>query len=295
MNGISVVIPHYGSPEVGQGLLADLRRQQDCPDLQIIVVDDASPDPFPDTPGVEVVRRTVNGGFGSAVNAGVALAAHEILLVLNSDTRLGQRVVADLLAEAGPWMPALVAPAVVTDGRRELTGRRFPTARYQFVERISLLARWQHSRWWQRAIGQDLAAADARVVPVDWVAGVAMLLPTAEFRTVGGFDESYYMYVEEVDLQRRLRSRGIPSVYIGTVAVDHLGGASSDPARQTAWLTTSRLRYAKKWGGLPALRLALLTAATANVVTDMANQLRGRETRAWSRFREDIALALRHV
>src|SRR5690349_6662390 len=67
---LSVVVPHYGSPAPALALLRMLRAQEGDLDLQVIVVDDCSPEPFPERPGLHVVRRAVNGGFGSAVNAG---------------------------------------------------------------------------------------------------------------------------------------------------------------------------------------------------------------------------------
>jgi N-acetylglucosaminyl-diphospho-decaprenol L-rhamnosyltransferase len=289
--GVSVVIPHYGDPAPAVALLDQLAEQRGAPPLQIVVVDDASPTPFPTEAAagdVLVLRRTRNGGFGSAVNTGVARCAHPHLLILNSDVTIGETFVRDLLDAAGPWLPALVAPAVTTGGALEHTGRRFPTARHQLVERVSALARWRHRAWWQRAVGQDLRATRGRVVPVDWVAGVVMLLPTAEFREVGGFDERFHMYAEEVDLQRRLRERGIPSVLLGTVSVTHVGAASSDPDRRQRWLTESRLSYAEKWGGAARLRTALTTAAVTNLVVDVARRAAGRDVDPWSTAREDL-------
>ena len=85
--GVSVVIPHYGDPALSQHLIDALRMQTTERPLQIIIVDDHHPTPYPDPnlPGIQVVRRDVNGGFGSTVNTGAAYAQHPLLLILNSD------------------------------------------------------------------------------------------------------------------------------------------------------------------------------------------------------------------
>ena len=70
-DSVSVIIAHYGDPEVAASLVRDLQAQVIEQAVEIIVVDDCSPKPFPETPGTAVVRRERNGGFGAAVNSGV--------------------------------------------------------------------------------------------------------------------------------------------------------------------------------------------------------------------------------
>ena len=92
---ISAIIPFYGEPAPVLDLIASLRAQRGITpeNLEIIVSDDRSPIPFPDTEGVSIVRRERNGGFGSAVNSGAARARGEWFtpLALYKSTRLGHR------------------------------------------------------------------------------------------------------------------------------------------------------------------------------------------------------------
>ena len=74
MNLLSVVIPHYGAPEPTLALVNQLTTQAGALQLEIIVSDDCSPDPFPRADAYKLVRRTENGGFGSALNSGAAVA-----------------------------------------------------------------------------------------------------------------------------------------------------------------------------------------------------------------------------
>ncbi|UJH69898.1 glycosyltransferase family 2 protein [Ornithinimicrobium sp. INDO-MA30-4] len=82
-------------------------------DLQIIVADDASPVPFcydGESSLVQVVTRPSNGGFGSAVNSGAAVANLELLLILNSDVEFAAGFLADFVTQSSPWMPAVASP-----------------------------------------------------------------------------------------------------------------------------------------------------------------------------------------
>lgn len=280
MTPVTVVVPHYGDPRPASALIKALQVQEGTGALQLVVVDDCSPVPFPDTAGVAVVRRPVNGGFGSAVNSGAALAEHPLLLILNSDLEISPTFVADLLRAAAPWQPAVVSPQVLGhNGVPQWVGRHFPAVRHQVTEWLTPLARWRHLPLLHEMVGHDTRCVDGAVVPVDWVMGAAMLVPTGEFRAVGGFDEKFFMNSEEVDLQRRLRDRGVPSVFIGTVAVTHEGGGSSDSTRRRQWLVDSRKLYAAKWGSPRTLQAGLAAATVVNLAVNTVRRLAGTPVR----------------
>lgn len=286
---VSVVIPHYGSPAPALALVAQLQEQPTRHPLQVIVSDDRSPEPFPEVPGVTVVRRTENGGFGSAVNRGAAAATGELLLVMNSDVEVPERFVDRLVEAAIPWLPAVASPYVVDrSGRSANAGRRFPAVRRQAVEWLTPLVRWRPAL--RGVIGHDTRVGPGKDTVVDWAFGATLLMPLAEFRAVGGFDERFFMNAEEVDLQRRLRERGLPSVVLGDVTVVHEGGASSDPARRRAWLVESRLKYAEKWGFRRRLVAALRAATVVNLVWNLGRRLAGRPVDPWRTARDELAL-----
>lgn len=284
---LTIVVPHYGDPRPTLAMIDQLRAQ--AVDAQVVVVDDASPQQFPDVPGVELVRRTVNGGFGSAVNSGADVARGELMLILNSDLVLPEGFPADLLAAADPWQPAVCAPAVLDlDGRHEWSGRKFPTIGHQVVEWLTPLARYRERL--HVAIGHDPSCIPGRTAAADWLVGAALLVPTDEFRAVGGFDERFFMNSEEVDLQLRLRQRGLPSVYLGSVQVRHVGGGSSDSTSRRRWVVNSRRLYAQKWGGLRRLQLALTGATGANLVVNCLRRARGRDVDPLAVAHEEIRL-----
>lgn len=291
-DGLSIVIPHYGDPAPTLELIAALQTQRARPDIEIIVVDDASPVPFGDTDGVIVVRRSVNGGFGSAVNSGVERATRARLLILNSDLDVSETFLGDMVDASEPWMPAVTGPRVLDrHGRYTWSGRSFPTTTHQTVEWLTPPARWRHLTSLHAAVGHDVRCEPGRDTPVDWLVGAALYLPTETFRDVGGFDESFYMNSEEVDLQRRLRARGLPSIQLGDVAVHHEGGGSSgDSEKRRRWLVESRIRYADKWGSARPLKVALGAATLVNLGHNTLRRAAGRPAHPLRTARFELSL-----
>ena len=274
---LSVVVPHYGDPSPAQELCRQLLRQGYRGDLQIVVSDDCSPVIFPSVHDVEVVRRNRNGGFGATVNTGVTRATGDLLLILNSDLTLPPDFLNDLVLESAPLQPALTAPLVSKAGQVQFTARRFPKVHHQLWLEFVPLQRFKGRPLWNRLAGLINAPAGPPHAPVDWVAGVAMLVPRSAFVEVGGFDERFYMYAEEIDLQARLAARGVRSYRLGVTRVEHQGGGSSDPAKVRTWMIDSRLRYADKWGGGIGLRTGLVVIGVANLVFGLACRAAGRD------------------
>lgn len=287
---IDVVIPHYGDSAVTLHLVHQLRDQVAGEGGRLIVVDDASPIPFPDPDGVEVVRRVVNGGFGSAVNSGAARVAATHMLVLNSDLETPDDFIASMKVAACRRPRAVLSPRVTDDrGNLAWAGRAFPRISHQAVEWLTPLARWRDSSLWHRSVGHDLRQLDGES-EVDWVMGAAMLIPVVDFRAVGGFDERFFMNAEEVDLQRRLKERGIHSVVLHTPIVVHAGGGSTPPERRRSWLVQSRVRYAEKWGGSRRLRATLVLCSLANFAVNCLRRAAGRPVPPLRTLRSELTL-----
>lgn len=290
--GVSVVVPHYGETEDILRLLRALEDQRTDRRVEVIAVDDCSPVPLPDGDGYTVVRRPVNGGFGAAVNSGAALAKEDLLLILNSDLVIAPEFLETLLSNATPHMPAVVSTRLIgMDGQEAFGGRHFPRVYHQAVEWLTPLARWRDKRWWHECVGHDTRSLDPGPRHVDWVTGALLLLPTASFLDVEGFDEhTFFMNCEEVDLQRRLRQRGLPAVHLGQLTVTHIGGGSSDSRHRRRWLVEARLRYAKKWGGLRRLRWTLTMCTALNLIWNTGRVALGRDVHPVATAREEWRL-----
>lgn len=287
-DAVTVVIPFFGDPADTMNLVRRLRDSPAPEIAEIVISDDCSPSPFPgalpdaasasaeQAPAVRVVRRERNGGFGAAVNTGLEQVRTPLALVLNSDLVIDAEQISELVARAAAWQPVVATAQVVGhDGAAQFSGRRFPTIGHQAVEWLTPLARWRHHRVLHEAVGHDMRAVEtAEPIAVDWVMGAVMLLPVAQVRALGGFDESFHMNSEEVDLQLRLRRAGIASIVVPSVRVEHAGGGSSDPARRRQWLVDSRFRYAGKWGRPRTLAAALTAASGANFAVNVLRRAR---------------------
>ncbi|MDO5534753.1 MAG: glycosyltransferase family 2 protein [Propionibacteriaceae bacterium] len=287
----SIVIPHYGDPQPTLTLIESLLPQLGTA-WEIIVADDHSPQPFPEAHGVRVVRRDANGGFGKNCNTGAAEARGELLLFLNSDLEVGPTFLADLVAAAAPWQPCVAGPRMLDHaGRDSFSARHFPKPSHQIVEWLVPLAGLRHLPALHTAVGHDMDAHRATsALPVDWLVGAVLLLPRAEFDAVGGFDERFFMNAEEIDLQRRLRDRGIPRVFLPTVTVTHEGGGSSASERRRQWLVDGRWRYAGKWGGTRRLKAGLSAATLVNLLWGLARRVAGRPIHPWADARTEWQL-----
>ncbi len=278
--GVTAVIAHYGAVGMTAALVDQLRAQRTDRTIQIVVSDDASPEPFPTADGYEVVRAEANGGFGAAVNRGAGLAKHPLLLILNSDLSVNATFVDDLLAAAAPWLPDhLCGPRIYEPKGRESEPRRYPRQRFYFVEWLGFLARWRDSPQWAHLTGSFPLRSRDVAASVDWVVGAAMLVATDHFRSIGGMDEQFHMYMEEVDLQRRLRAVGVPSAYLGSVTVEHhKAGSTPGIDRRLAAVLNARLLYELKWSGWAAVRrlqLLLSVATVLDLASDTLRRARG--------------------
>ncbi|MEE8868770.1 MAG: glycosyltransferase family 2 protein [Acidipropionibacterium acidipropionici] len=296
MRTLSVVIPHYGDPEPTLALVESLRRQRGAGDFEIVIADDCSPYPLPEGDGYRLVRRATNGGYGSACNAGAAIVTGDDILFLNSDLSIADDFIAGLRAAAEPWLPAVVGPRIIQDGRTVPVARRWPRAQHHVIEWLMPLARFHGRSSYERLAGTDLGAWRSRhAVVTDWVVGVAHLVPSDQFRAVGGFDEGFFMNCEEVDLHRRLYMEcGVRAVYLPKVCASHAGGGSSDPAKRVGWVTDSRFAYAHKWRWDIRLGLGMMAATGINLVWNAARRLRGGEVEPLAEVRRQVAI-LRHA
>jgi len=219
----------------------------------IVVVDNASSDGSVEAvlasdPDVTVVTTGANLGFGSGVNRGVEASTGDHLLILNPDTVVEPGTVKALAGalDRDPGMAAVGPRIENVDGTLYPSVRSFPNLavaaghaflgllwpRNPFSRRYRMLD-WDH--------GHSAPA-------VDWVSGACMLVRRSAFEAVGGFDESYFMYVEDVDLCWRLGRAGWRIGYEPAGRVVHALGGSSRlmPYRMIAAHHRSLLRFASK-------------------------------------------------
>ena len=251
---------------------------------ELIVVDNASSDE-----SVALVRREFaaahlianerNVGFGVGCNTALERSVSEAMLFLNPDAELQPGALDALLCslDAEP-NAALVGPRITyPDGRAQPTRRRFPTLAALALEATPL--EWRGPRWpaLARDYRDDAPPAASRE---DWISGACLLGRTAALRSVGGFDPTFFMYFEEVDLARRLAACGWETWYEHGAEVTHHHSRSADQdlAAKDRRYYRSKYRYAARYFGSTTARL-LRSWSLGQFMVELAIQ-RARRDRA---------------
>ncbi len=264
---LGAVIVTYNSADTLPGLLDTLEQGlEGVGHYQVIVVDNQSTDnsvavaqahPI----GVTVVRSPVNGGYSAGINLAAELLPPEAdLLILNPDVRLRPGAVAHLVAEARNSNVGVAVPLIRNDD-----GTLAPSLRHEPA---------LGTAWWHAALGHDLAgrlglgemiadpAQYASPRKVDWATGAILLVAARARRSVGRWDESYFLYSEEVDYQRQVREAGLDVVYVPQAEVYHAGGGYQHNRALASVMTSNKIRYFRRYHG--ALSTVLYRGALAS-------------------------------
>jgi N-acetylglucosaminyl-diphospho-decaprenol L-rhamnosyltransferase len=139
----------------------------------------------------------------------------------------------------------VVGPRILAaDGTLALSQRRFARLRSTWGQALFAHRIWPRAAWTDEVV-RNLSAY-ARAGSPEWVSGACMLVRRSALEAVDGFDERYFLYCEDMDLCRRLRSAGHDVRYEPGAAAHHVGGASSAPGQTLAIYARSRIRYAHR-------------------------------------------------
>lgn len=284
---VSIIILSWNVRDLLRACLRSLPL--DDPAVEIIVVDAASADgtpamvaaEFPPAryPRLTLIASSENLGFSRGNNLGLRAARGRYLFVLNPDTELAGDALAQMLShlDAHPEVGVLGPGLVYADGTPQPTRRRFPTLATAFFE-STWLQPWAPRGLLDRYYARDLPAGQP--VEVDWVVGAALLVRREAYTQVGGLDEGFFMYSEELDWCRRCQAAGWRVVQFPAARVVHHEGRSSAqvPAATHIRFNTSKVRYFRKYHGAraaEALRLFLLAGFAVQLGLEAAKWLAG--------------------
>ena len=233
---------------------------------EVVVVDNGSSDGSAaavarSLPAVKVLHPGANLGYARAANLGIAATHAPVVAVCNPDLEVEDGAAGALV----PRLAAEVDLGAVGPLIRNTDGTIYPSARSDPRVRDAvghglLGFVWRTNPFTRRY--RQLDADPSRPRDVDWVSGAAVWLRRDALDTVGGWDERYFMYVEDVDLCWQLRRRGWRVGYEPGAVVTHVQGATTakHPYRMITEHHRSLYRFAsKRWRG--ARRLALPLAA----------------------------------
>ena len=298
---ISLIIVSFNTRDVLRESLQSVAREQGDLRLEIFVVDNNSHDGSVEMvetefPYVQVMRSSVNLGFGAANNLALEVAQGRYIVLLNSDAFLcpdSLRLSVQHMDQQ-PNVGLAGGRLVGRDHSWQPSARMFPSILSDFKVMTGLAGKFPKSRFFgsfDRTWADPLLPAE-----VDWVPGAYSIIRAEALQKVGFFDPEFFLYSEEVDLCRRIQNAGYKIMYWPDIVVIHIGGESSRQiktlemssagAQLIRWRMRSTLLYYRKHHGSAAwiakmLELALyhLTALRNSLSSDPRRKERANRNR----------------
>jgi GT2 family glycosyltransferase len=298
---ITVIVVNYNTRDLLRDCLA---TAVNAGAAEVMVVDNASSDGSAamvrrDYPTVTLLANQANSGFGAAANQAIFASRTPYVLLLNSDVLLNPQTVPALTAylECRP-QAAVAGPRLLNaDGSLQPSAFPFPTPAALLWQATSLgrlaavrpalrerlreryLIGWNHDQ--------------NRVVP--WVMGAVLAIRRDVFTAVGGFDPTFYMFSEEVDLCYRLQKFGWQVHYTPSATAVHLGGASTNQQRhrmEVQRYRSTELFYRRHYSVPAAIALRLLTgySMARNILRDAVRLRLSRQRQTRERLAEDLGI-----
>ena len=281
---ISTIIINWNS---GQQVKHCIESLSNSISQQIIIIDNASTDgseqTIADLPNVTLIRSAENLGFGKACNLGAQNAKAEFLLFLNPDAAVYPSTLEKALLFMQDPANAQVGICGVQlldeSGHVARSCTRFPSAAGFAAQAMGLdkvfprlghfMAEWSHDSTRQ----------------VDHVIGAFFLVRHTLFESLGGFDERFFVYLEDLDFSYRARHAGWHSVYLADVQAFHAGGGTSNQvkARRLFYSLRSRLLYAAKHFSMAGTVLVFLATL---LLEPLSRSMLAMARRSWPALEE---------
>lgn len=254
--GVVIVIVAYQNVDVIADLLDSIPVAVCGLQAHVVVVDNGSTDGTAERvaarPDVRLVRSS-NRGFAAGINLGVRSSpGAPAVLVLNADTRLTSSSIAPLLDALRRPGVGITAPLIRTsDGRLIQSLRR--EASLAGALGLARVGFGSYSEYLTSP--EDYASEHA----VDWATGAALCMSRECYESVGGWDESFFLYSEETDFCLRARDLGFEALFVPSAEVVHLEGQSGRSARTYAMQEVNRVRLYRRRHGAVAATVFLLS------------------------------------
>lgn len=183
--------------------------------------------------GVNLLKLDKNVGYGSAVNKAVPVLPKEFttLLVCNPDSELTPEAVVALKNAVQDSTVGVAGPRIYNeDGSVYPSARSTPSIR-NGVGHALFANIWLSNPWTKNYLSE--AHLQNKTVATGWVSGACLSIRRDLFSEVGGFDDNYFMYFEDVDLGYRLGKLGYTNLYVPEVSITHIGGESTKAIKKT--------------------------------------------------------------
>lgn len=247
----TVVTVTYESERHIDGLLDSLDASGAS--VRVVVVDNGSLDSSLERAlvrsGVVAVSSHINGGYAAGINLGRRSAdPTRPLLIANPDLRFRPGSIEALIGAIDDPAVGIAVPRLVDDDGNHLASlRREPSVLREvgealFGDHLALRPAWLSE------IIRDERTYE-RTADVDWATGAAMMITPAGDRAISSWDESYFLYSEEVDAAARVRAAGLRVRYVPSATAEHVGGGSGSSAALVALQAVNRVRYFERRHG----------------------------------------------
>lgn len=240
---LSVIIVTYNSSSHISRCLKSIKEKINS-EFEIIIVDNNSSD---DTlkeiervknEKIKIIPQDQNLGFSMANNIGVKAAKGDILFFLNPDTEIEKIDVQSILDYLGNTEIGIVAPKLIMDnGKVQPSVMNFPNVKNAILE------------YWlgQKNKYSQYAPITDKPIQVEAVYGAAIFMKKTVYQSVGGFNNKYFLYFEDIDLCRKINKEGLKIIFYPDVIIRHSVGISSKTNPKTKALL---VESAKKYHGL---------------------------------------------
>ncbi len=227
---VSVIIVNYNSTDFLSDCIRSIFDSSKDVLFEIIVVDNNSPqrdiESFPERyPKVRFIFSSTNNGFGAGCNKGASAANGKYLLFLNPDTILPEGSLAQLVEfmESEDSAGACAPVYEDFDGNLVYTYNRFPNFRWEFNE---FLGRGNDKVEASLLSDKRIIERSGEPMRVDWLTGACLLVRRNLFCEAGGFDEDYFLYYEDTDIQKRISEMRAGIFCIPKIRIKHFVNSS---------------------------------------------------------------------
>jgi len=230
---LSVIIVNYNSMSLLENCLFSVQIAMLKIEGEIIVVDNNSTDgskenlPLKFT-NVKFIFNDANLGFAKACNQGFKISSGNYVLFLNPDTILTETCLKDCISFFESHPDAGAAGVRMLDEKRNFlkeSKRGLPSPSTSFYKLFGLTAMFPGSKTFGKYYQGHLPVNENN--PVDVLSGAFMMVKREVFEKVNGFDESFFMYGEDIDLSLRITQEGYKNFYLGKISITHLKGGST--------------------------------------------------------------------
>lgn len=307
---LSVVILNWNTCEMLEKCLRSLECPQPGIVFEVLVVDNASADRSREMvqtlfPSVRLLVNPKNIGFGAGNNTAIPHAKGRYVLFLNSDTVVLEGALAELVryADSRSEVGVVGAKLLNGDGSLQYSCRRYPNLAHGFFRNTPLGRLFPHNKFASDYLMLDFDHLTPR--DVDWVSGAALMIRSELLQVLGGFDEDFFMYCEDVDLCWRVnhlpraKAENSPAeetacwrvAYNPYAVIYHLIGKSSEqvPTRMTYEFHRSQYLFYKKHYAAtmpfllrPVIPIGIMLRASGQLLIYRYRNIKGRFVR-WRR------------